>query len=102
MTVFSSAVFLDGATGLAILAPVWIGLLALAFVSAGGRYAVEVAPTVGHFLLRQVTGQGSYRVRPSAPAGSRRSPAWKAATPSSPSPKRTVTAPSGLLPVCRH
>ncbi len=67
VTVFSSAVFLDGATGLAILAPVWIGLLTLAFVSAGGRYAVEVAPTVGHFLLRQVTGQGSYRVRPSAP-----------------------------------
>ena len=67
VTVFSSAVFLNGATGLAILAPVWIGLLGLAFASAGGRYAVEVAPTVAQFLLRQATRQGSYRVRPAMP-----------------------------------
>src|SRR6478609_1343866 len=49
VTVVSSAVFLEGVTGLAILAPVWVALLALAFVSTGGRYAIELAPTVGTF-----------------------------------------------------
>ena len=67
VTVVSSAVFLEGATGLAMLAPVWVALLALAFVSTGGRYAVELAPTLGHFLARRATGRASYRVRPSAP-----------------------------------
>src|SRR6478735_6594718 len=67
VTVVSSAVFLEGVTGLAMLAPVWVAMLALAFVSTGGRYAVELAPTLGHFLARRATGRASYRVRPSAP-----------------------------------
>ena len=70
VTVVSSAVFLEGATGLAILAPVWVALLALAFVSYGRPVAVELAPTLGHFLARRATGRTvsgptrPHRVRP--------------------------------------
>ena len=49
VTFVSSAVFLEGATGLAMFAPVWVALLALAFVSTGGRYAVQLAPRSATF-----------------------------------------------------
>jgi len=64
---FSSAVFLNGLSGLAVLAPVWLTLISLAFLTWGGRYAVEVAPTVGHFLLRRAAHQTRFRARPSTP-----------------------------------
>ncbi len=67
VTVFSSAVFLDGVSGLILLAPMWVALLMLAFISWGGRYAVEMAPTVGHFLLRRASGHTTFLARPSTP-----------------------------------
>ena len=64
---FSSAVFLNGLSGLVVVAPVWLTLIVLTFLTWSGRYAVEVAPTVGHFLLRQAGRQTRFRARPSAP-----------------------------------
>lgn len=64
---FSSAVFLDGLSGIIIVAPVWATLIVLSFLTWGGRYAVEVAPTAGHFLYRLASRQTRYRARPSAP-----------------------------------
>jgi len=61
---FSSAVFLNGLSGLAVVAPVWLTLISLAFLTWGGRFAVEVAPTVGHFLLRRAGRQTRFRARP--------------------------------------
>jgi len=63
----SSAVFLDGLSGMAVVAPVWLTLIVLAFLTWSGRYAVEVAPTVGHFLFRRAARQTRFRTRPSAP-----------------------------------
>lgn len=64
---FSSAVFLDGLSGIVIVAPVWVTLIVVSFLAWGGRYVVELAPTAGHFLYRRVGRQTRYRARPSAP-----------------------------------
>lgn len=61
------AMFTAGALGGALTFPVWGGLCALAFIRVGGRVAVEAAPTAAHYLLRRVSGQSRYRVRPGKP-----------------------------------
>ena len=61
------AMFTAGALGGALTLPVWGGLCALAFIRVGGRIAVEAAPTAAHYVLRKVSGQSRYRVRPGKP-----------------------------------
>jgi hypothetical protein len=53
--------------GLIVTAPLWVGLLATAFVPVRGRAVVEWLPTVLHWQLRRVTGQTTYLVRVSPP-----------------------------------
>ncbi|WP_241236984.1 SCO6880 family protein [Georgenia faecalis] len=57
------AVYLRGFTGLALTAPVWGLALASAWVSVGGRRAVEWVPVYGHWLLRRALKQNVYGVR---------------------------------------
>jgi hypothetical protein len=65
------SLFVAGVPGVAVTGPVWVGMLALAFVPWGGRPAIDTLPTAGHFLFRTLTGQTKYRARPSShrPAG---------------------------------
>ncbi|KJK11747.1 hypothetical protein UB45_10845 [Terrabacter sp. 28] len=65
--VFVPAIFVGSSTGAGLTAPLWAGLVALAFVRWHGRAAVESLPTVGHFALRKAEGQTRFRARPSAP-----------------------------------
>lgn len=65
--VFVPAIFLGSATGAGLTAPLWGGLIALAFVRWHGRPAVESLPTAGHFVTRKLNGQSKFRVRPSMP-----------------------------------
>lgn len=67
VSILIPAMFTAGALGGAVTLPVWGGLVALAFVRVGGRVAVEAAPTAAHYLLRRVSGQTRYRVRPGKP-----------------------------------
>jgi hypothetical protein len=59
--------FTAGVAGAVLIAPVWGGLLALAFVRWGSRPAIEALPTVAHYLTRKVLGQTSFRSRPAKP-----------------------------------
>jgi hypothetical protein len=61
------ALFVAGPMAAALSSPAWGGLLALAFVSWGGRPAAEALPTAAHFLLRRARGQTRFRARPSVP-----------------------------------
>ncbi len=67
LAILIPALFTTGAIGAAITLPVWGGLIAAVFIRVGGRVAVEAAPTAAHYLLRRVTGQTRYRVRPGKP-----------------------------------
>jgi hypothetical protein len=61
------AMFTASSLGAIVTAPVWAGLLGLAFLRWGGRPAVEALPTAAHFLSRRATGQTKYRARPAKP-----------------------------------
>ena len=65
--IFTPSLFVAGILGVAVTGPVWVGMLALAFVPWGGRPAIDSVPTAGHFLFRTATGQTKYRARPSSP-----------------------------------
>jgi hypothetical protein len=65
--IFTPSLFVAGIPGVAVTGPLWVGMLALAFVPWGGRPAIDTVPTAGHFLFRTVTGQTKYRARPSSP-----------------------------------
>src|SRR6476660_8894470 len=65
--VFVPAIFLGSSTGAGLTAPLWAGLIALAFVRWHGRPAVESLPTAGHYAVRELSGQTKFRARPSAP-----------------------------------
>src|SRR6476660_5584631 len=65
--VFVPAIFVGSATGAGLTAPLWAGLIALAFVRWHGRPAVESLPTASHFAARTLNGQTKLRVRPAAP-----------------------------------
>src|SRR4051794_29482742 len=65
--VFVPAIFLGSTTGAGLTAPLWGGLIALAFVRWHGRPAVESLPTAGHYAVRNLNGQTKFRARPSAP-----------------------------------
>ncbi|MHB8275531.1 MAG: hypothetical protein ACYDC9_12350, partial [Dermatophilaceae bacterium] len=45
------SLFVAGIPGVAVTGPVWVGMLALAFVPWGGRPAIDTIPTAGHFLF---------------------------------------------------
>jgi hypothetical protein len=61
------AMFVAGVAAAVLTAPVWGGLLGLAFIRWGGRPAIEALPTVAHFLTRRLTGQTKFRARPAKP-----------------------------------
>lgn len=52
-----------GAVGLAVTAPLWVGLSAGAFVNWHGQPAIEWAPSVIHWAARSTAGQDRYRKR---------------------------------------
>jgi len=61
------SVFLAGPTGFLATAPLWGGLVALAFVRKGGRVLVELLPTAAHFVVRGVLRQDRFRVQAGRP-----------------------------------
>jgi hypothetical protein len=61
------AMFIGNTTGALITTPMWVGLIALAFVRVGGKAAIEALPTAAHYALRRATGQTKYRTRPEKP-----------------------------------
>ncbi len=61
------AVYLAGMTGVLLTSPVWGAATASAFVTIGGRRAVEWVPVYGHWLLRRALHQDVYGVRVLAP-----------------------------------
>jgi hypothetical protein len=66
------AVYAGGMQGVVVTSPLWCAVLASAFVTVGGRRAVEWTPIYGHWLARRATGQNAYGVRvlKPRPAGS--------------------------------
>jgi hypothetical protein len=65
--IFVPSIFVGSSTGAGLTAPLWAGLIALAFVRWHGRPAVETLPTAGHFIARKLNGQTKFRTRPSSP-----------------------------------
>lgn len=63
----TAAVFLAGVLGVALVAPLWIGVLALAFFRHCDRPLVEVLPTLGHYLARRIARQDRFRASPDHP-----------------------------------
>jgi hypothetical protein len=71
VALFVPSMFLGGWFGLCVTSPLWLGLLASAFIRWAGRPVVETAPTAAHFTTRRLAGQTCYQVRPDGtrPAG---------------------------------
>jgi hypothetical protein len=71
VAVFVPSMFLCGFLGIGLTSPLWLGLLATAFIRWAGRPVVETAPTAGHFAARHLASQTAYQVRlgRSRPAG---------------------------------
>ena len=71
IAVFVTAMFTLGVTGLLVSAPLWGGLLAVAFVRWNGEPLADAAPTLLHWGTREAVKQTRFRVRPAAlrPAG---------------------------------
>jgi len=67
VAVFVPSMFLGGLFGLCVTSPLWLGLLASAFIRWAGRPVAETAPTAAHFTARHLAGQTTYRVRPDIP-----------------------------------
>jgi hypothetical protein len=66
-TVAALALFAGGATGLAVAAVVWLPLVAVAMVRAGGRPAVEWAGCAAHYGARRASSQTEFRARQAKP-----------------------------------
>lgn len=62
-----AAMFTRGEIGLLLAAPLWVGLLAVAFVRWQGEPVADSLPVIGHWAIRRAAGQTAYRVRPTAP-----------------------------------
>lgn len=71
LLVFVTGLYASGAAGVAWTVPVWAPLVAIAWVSIGGRRLVDWVPIVSHWLLRTRTNQTRYlrRVMRPRPAG---------------------------------
>jgi hypothetical protein len=67
IAIFVPSMFTAGTLGVFVTAPLWVGLLASAFVPCGGRPVIETLPTVLHYGTRRALGQTSFAARPSAP-----------------------------------
>lgn len=67
IAVFVPSMFVAGTVGATVTMPLWLGLLASAFVRVGGRPLIEMLPTAIHFGARQATGQADFLARPTAP-----------------------------------
>jgi hypothetical protein len=65
--IFVPSMFIAGTLGIAATSPLWVALLASAFVRWGGRPVIEALPTVMHYGARRALGQASFLARPSAP-----------------------------------
>src|SRR3954454_9466688 len=59
--------FAFGAAGLALLSPMWAGLIAVAFVRWNGAPVVEAIPNLTHWSRRQAAGQTRYRAQITTP-----------------------------------
>lgn len=62
-----ASMFSLGEVGLLVSAPIWGGLLALAFVRYNGEPAIEALPVLLHWSARSAATQTRYRVRTCAP-----------------------------------
>jgi hypothetical protein len=67
IAIFVPALFTTGILGVAVVSPLWVGLIALAFVRWAGRPAIETLPTGVNFGARHLAGQRRFQARPSAP-----------------------------------
>jgi hypothetical protein len=67
IAVFVGATFLSGTVGSAVTSPLWLGLIASAFVPWGGRPAIEMLRTGLHYGARYASGQTEFLAKPSAP-----------------------------------
>ncbi|GAB3881450.1 SCO6880 family protein [Terrabacter terrigena] len=61
-------VFIGGASGLVMSAPVWASAIGMGFVRLNGSPLVETLPTAAHFLARRVAMQTQFRVSPDRPS----------------------------------
>src|SRR3954465_6584799 len=67
LVIFVLAVFFAGATGLVMASPVWLALIAAAFVRGHGDPPTDAAPVLGHWAGRKAARQTRFRARLSAP-----------------------------------
>ncbi|MGH8994636.1 MAG: SCO6880 family protein [Acidimicrobiales bacterium] len=56
-----------GGMGFLVLGLLWAPLVASAFVTVGGKPAIEWAPVAGQYAIRKATGQTEFRAKPSKP-----------------------------------
>src|SRR4051794_2708793 len=56
-----TCLYVAGPPGLLLSSPAWASLLAGAYVPVAGRRAVEWLPVAGHWALRRVRRQTTYR-----------------------------------------
>jgi hypothetical protein len=67
LVVFVSSMFTLGEVGLIVSAPIWLPLVAVAFVRLRGEPLADAAPLLAHWGFRSSVRQTRYRVRASAP-----------------------------------
>jgi hypothetical protein len=92
--IFVPSMFMVGPLGIAATSPLWVALLASAFVPWGGRAVIEALPTVVHYSARRALGQTSFLARPSAPR-----PAGTMALPGDAATLRFLVEESGAVMV---
>lgn len=61
------SVFLAGTAGALVTLPLWLTIGSAAVVRWHGRPVIEWAPTIGHWVQRQLTGQTRFRARVDRP-----------------------------------
>ena len=67
IALFAPSIFVAGWLGLLVTSPIWLALIASAFVPFGGRPAIETLPTALHYGARYLLSQTTFTVRPTAP-----------------------------------
>ena len=67
LTVLVPSLFFGGVLGAVLLSPVYLLLVAAAFIVIDGRVAIEWLPVSGHWALRRLLRQNVYGVRPLRP-----------------------------------
>jgi len=92
--IFVPSMFIAGTLGIAATSPLWVALVASAFVPWGGRAVIEALPTVVHYSARHALGQTSFLARPSTPR-----PAGTMALPGDAAPLRFHLDSSGAVMV---